>query len=123
MRLSMARSAAFCGSLSRPRRVHWDAVSASFSRDESSAIFVARASVGQADRDVPRDAIAVEAGEDLQLLELVGAASDIAVELGELLARRNQSGRYRHGLFECVDGLRSPACIAEAHAEQVVGVG
>ena len=54
-----------------------------------------RARVRQADGDLPLDVIAVEAGEHLQLLELVGAPIDGAVQVRELFARRNEPGRAR----------------------------
>ena len=49
--------------------------------------------MGQADRDLACDTITIEAGDHLQLIELLGVAVDRAVEIGELLARRHQARR------------------------------
>ena len=58
---------------------------------EHRQIPVAAARVRHADGDLPLDAIAVEAGEHLQLLELLGAAVRRAVQVGQLFARRNEA--------------------------------
>ena len=51
-----------------------------------------RARVRHADRDLPFDAGAVESREHLQLFELGGSTVGRGVQIGEFLARRNQSG-------------------------------
>ena len=68
---------------------------------------VAGARLGQADGDLSRDVIAIEAGDHLQLIELLGVAVERAVEIRELLARRHQAGRQRDGRLERLDARRA----------------
>ena len=91
----------------------------------TARIGVARARVGQADRDLTLDVVAVEAGEHLQLLEFVGAAARRA-RRGRPVPRApgSKPGASVDGAFEGalrLDGLS--LLVAQAHAEQVVRVG
>ncbi len=79
-----------------------------------------RARVGEPDRHLPLDVIAVERREHLQLLELFRPAADGAVQVGELLARGNEPRRERDRMLERF--LRRPelTLFAQAEAEQVL---
>src|SRR5262249_33087832 len=90
---------------------------------QDRAIPVMRARVRQAARDLAGDAIAIEAGEHLQLLELIGLPPELAVEIGQLLARDDQRRRQRHGALERLDRFASALAVAQADALQVVDVG
>ena len=75
-------------------------------------------------RDLPLDVIAIEPGEHLQLLELVAAAAERAVEVRELFARGDEARRQRGDrLLEGALRLGRPALVAKTECPQVVGIG
>lgn len=84
---------------------------------------MAAAGVRQADRDLPCNAIAVERGEHLQLLELIAAAVGGTVEVGELFAGRDHPRRERDGAFDRAQRLGVAPLLAQAQADEVVRVG
>ena len=83
---------------------------------------VAGARVREADRHLPRHMIAIEPGDDLQLLELFGVTAERAVEIGQLFAGRNQARRERQRLLERLQRIGQPLLLAQADAEQILGV-
>ena len=83
---------------------------------------VAGARMGQADGHVALDVVAIEARQDLQLLQLVAVAAGAGVDVGELLACRDHPRRDCDGLLEGAGGFRRAAFVAKAQAEQVVDV-
>jgi hypothetical protein len=67
--------------------------------------------------------IAVEAGNHLQLFELLGVAIEGGVQIRELLARRHQAGRHRDRFLELLQRVSGVSLLAEAEAQQILRVG
>ena len=90
---------------------------------QDGEIPVAGARLRETDRHLTRDVIAIEAGDHLQLIELLGVSIERAVQIRELFARRHHAGRQRHGFLERLERVGQALQLAQADAEQVVRVG
>ncbi len=83
---------------------------------------MAGAGMRETELDLTLDTIAVERGQHLQLGDLVRAAIERAVGVGELLARQHGDRRERNRPFECVERLTEVVLVPQAHPAQVVRV-
>ena len=79
--------------------------------------------VRQADRDAPFDMLTVEPGQYLQLFELFVAASERAVQAGQLFARGHEPRRTGNGPLKGRDGVLRAAVVPQTQTHEVVGVG
>ena len=77
----------------------------------------------QRDADLPLDAVAIESGQQLELIQDVGAPGLRGVQVGQFLPSRDQSGRHRDGFFERLFGVGPAVQVAEGEAQQVVHFG
>jgi hypothetical protein len=65
-------------------------------KGDDGGLRVTGTGLSQPDSDLAFDVVAIQAGNDLKLIELVGAPVLRGVEIGQLFARGNEAGGERH---------------------------
>ena len=90
---------------------------------DDGGLRVAGTCLRQAHRDLPLDVVAIQTGEDLKLIEFIGAPVLRRVEIGQFFARGDQTRRKCHGLFEGALRLEGPPAVAQTEAQEVVRFG
>ncbi len=92
-------------------------------KGDDGGLRVAGTCLSQPHRDLALDVVAIQTGEDLKLIELVGAPVLRRIEIGQFFARGHETRRECHGLFERALRLEGPPAVAQAKAQEVVRFG